>query len=124
MLDYKEFNRQGFRMYMWEEFSLDQFARELVDNILTYANKDHSASKDQFAYFVSDMIPEIEFGEVAAFCDDSVLTKNGIMAKQDYISMHPNVKDFLDESKVADRAAKSVYESIKAGKDVRKAFEL
>ena len=124
MLDYKEFNRQGFRMYMWNEFSLDQFARELVDNILTYANKDHSASKDQFAYFVSDMIPEIEFGEVAAFCDDSVLTKNGIMAKQEFIDSNPKVRDFLDESKVTVKAAKTVYENIKAGKDVRKAFEL
>ena len=35
-----------------------------------------------FAYFISDLIPEIDFMEVCGFCEDAILTSNGIYEKE------------------------------------------
>lgn len=75
----KGFNRIEFMAYMERTFNgfENSFLRGLVDNVIDYGNKHMRVSKDQFCYWVSDMLPEIEFGEVAMFMDDDCLTKNG-----------------------------------------------
>ena len=49
---------------------------------MNYGKEHHGHTKDALAYFLSDMIPEVEFGEVAMFMDDDHLTRNGQMEKQ------------------------------------------
>jgi hypothetical protein len=78
------FDRQGFVEYMNNAFDgFDQpFVRNLVDNVIEYGLKHERVSKDQFCYWLSDMIPEVEFGEVAMFIDDASLTKYGLEEKK------------------------------------------
>ena len=47
----------------------------IVLYIIDYAHKHEHISLDQFAYYVSDMIPEVEFLDIARFCEDVLLTK-------------------------------------------------
>ena len=71
------FDKDGFMSWLKEEFPgvVDtHWNCDLVENILKYALKHESVSKDQFAYFVSDMLPEVDFLEVARFCDNGKLT--------------------------------------------------
>ena len=35
-----------------------------------------NTSLDQFAYYISDILPEVEFLDVARFCKDNILTQN------------------------------------------------
>ena len=83
----KGFNESGFLSYLEETFDgFDNcFLRDLVQNVIDYAQKWEHVSKDQFAYFVSDMLPEVEFGEVAMFCEDSILTADGQRMKREAI---------------------------------------
>ena len=75
----KGFNKSEFMSYLEHTFvGFDNsFLRGLVENLIEYALKWEKVSKDQFCYWVSDMLPEVEFGEVAMFMDDSCLTENG-----------------------------------------------
>ena len=50
--------------------------------MVNYVKKHHGHTKDALAYFLSDMMPEVEFGEAAMFTDDDYLTHNGQMEKQ------------------------------------------
>lgn len=91
----KGFDKSGFMTYMEEAFTLDRYARELVENVLEYAQEHERyphVDKDRFAQFVSDMLPEVEFGEVAAFCDDEILTRNGIAEKERFYHNHPSLQ--------------------------------
>ena len=83
----KGFDEKGFMSYLEETFGGfdNRFLRELVQNVIDYAQKWEHVSKDQFAYFVSDMLPEVEFGEVAMFCEDSILTAEGQRMKREAI---------------------------------------
>ena len=80
----KGFDKEKFMGYMESVFDLNGFSRELIENIIDYAHEHEHISKDQFAYFVSDMLPEVEFCEVAGFCEDEILTKNGIAEKEKF----------------------------------------
>jgi hypothetical protein len=79
----KGFDRGAFMQYMEKSFNLTDFGftRELIGNVLSYAEEHEHVSKDMFAYFVADIIPEIDFREVCGFCEDSILTSNGIYEK-------------------------------------------
>lgn len=84
------FNKTAFMAYLENIFQGFEysFVRELVENVIAYANKWERVSKDQFAYFVSDMLPEVEFGEVAAFLEDACLTAEGQRMKYEWINEH------------------------------------
>ena len=73
---YKGFNRDGFIEWLEDKHGLSSFTVELLDNIIDYAHKHEHVSKDQFAYFISDLVPEIEFIDVAKFCEDDILTRD------------------------------------------------
>ena len=75
---YKGFDSSGFMKLLEENFTTDNYARQTVLNIIDYAHKHKHISKDQFAYFISDLLPEVEFLEVARFCEDAILT-NGTL---------------------------------------------
>lgn len=84
------FNKTAFMEYLENTFGgfENSFLRELVENVIEYANKFERVSKDQFVCFVSDMLPEVEFGEVAAFVDDECLTDNGKYMKYKWMNDH------------------------------------
>ena len=75
----KGFNQSEFMAYLECTFNGfdNSFLRGLVENVIAYGLKWEKVSKDQFCYWVSDMLPEVEFGEVAMFMDDNCLTENG-----------------------------------------------
>lgn len=75
----KGFNETEFMAYLESTFNGfdNSFLRGLVENVIAYGLKWEKVSKDQFCYWVSDMLPEVEFGEVAMFIDDNCLTENG-----------------------------------------------
>ena len=73
---YKGFNRDGFIEWLEDKYGLNSFTVELLDNIIDYAHKHEHVSKDQFAYFISDLVPEIEFVDVVKFCEDAILTND------------------------------------------------
>ena len=79
----KGFDREAFMKYMEKSFDLTIcFSRGLIENVIEYAKEHEHVSKDMFAYFVSDLIPEIDFMEVCGFCEDAILTSNGIYEKE------------------------------------------
>ena len=73
---YRGFNRDGFIEYLEDKYGLNSFAVALLDNIIEYAHKHEHISKDQFAYFISELMPEIEFIDVAKFCKEDILTRD------------------------------------------------
>ena len=80
----KGFYKEDFMKYLSDKVSgLEHvFTWETVEKIIDYATEHEHVSKDQFAYFISDMLPEVEFGEVAMFCEDGMLTENGKAEKK------------------------------------------
>ncbi len=86
----QRFNKDAFMEYMRNTFQCfeNHFVWDLVENVIDYASKYEHISKDQFVYFVSDILPEVEFGEVAAFVDDECLTDNGKYMKYKWMNDH------------------------------------
>ena len=84
MAKVKGFDKDEFIKYLAIEFNgfENSFQRELVENLIDYANVHECVSKDQRVYWLSDIIPEITFGEVAMFMDDDCLTYIGQEAKR------------------------------------------
>ncbi len=77
------FHRDEFMEWLKDEFPgcVDKHWNwDLVDNIIDYALQHESNSKNQFCYFVADMLPEVEFLEVARFCEDGKLTSGTLKA--------------------------------------------
>mgnify|MGYP003098617064 CR=1 FL=1 len=70
----KGFNKKEFMSWLKSEFPGS------VDNHWNYDLAHESISKDQFCYFVSDMLPEVEFLEVARFCENGKLTNRTLEA--------------------------------------------
>lgn len=80
----KGFDKNSFIEYMHENFNIDRFGIACIENIIDYAHKYEHVSKDQFCYFVSDILPEVEFSEVAGFCEDCILTSDGQYYKNEF----------------------------------------
>ena len=90
------FHKEKFRVYIIDVFHTNIFSRGMLDNILNYAMRYENSSKDQLCQFLLEMIPEVEFGEVAAFCEDFILTENGRRTKDEWIEKNrKTVKDYL-----------------------------
>lgn len=71
------FDKDSFMSWLKEEFPgvVDtHWNWDLVENIIDYATKNKKVSKDQLPYFISDILPEVEFLEVARFCHELYLT--------------------------------------------------
>ena len=71
--------------YLENEFSgfENSFLRETVENIISYGLENKNSSLDEFCYFLSDMLPEVEFKNVALFMDDEYLTEQGKKLKRE-----------------------------------------
>lgn len=88
----KYFDKHAFLAYLedvYVGFSGNQgrFLRETVENLIDYGLKHKSTSKDDLVYFLYDVLPdELRLGEIAACCDDSMLTNNLLEAKQEWLA--------------------------------------
>ena len=77
----KGFDRIGFKDYLIKKIPghMDHDALGYfllyVDKIINYGINWMHVSKDQFAWWLADMIPELEVGEAAMFIADSSLTE-------------------------------------------------
>lgn len=76
----KGFNETAFIEWIEDKFELNTYAVQMVINIIEYAQKWEHVSKDQFAYFISDLLPEVEFEEVVNYCEDCILTDTTLRA--------------------------------------------
>jgi hypothetical protein len=75
------FDKPSFMQYMEDTFRMGHFGRDTVENIVDYALKHHNHSLDSAAYFISDLVSEVEFYEVCGFFADNMLTRNGNFEK-------------------------------------------
>jgi hypothetical protein len=89
-MKYKGFDKYGFIQYLDKEFHGldDNMFRETIINIIDYAHEHEHVSKDMFCEFVSDMIADVTFGEVAMFIDDDCLTENGQAEKRRWLELN------------------------------------
>lgn len=76
----KGFNENAFIEWIEDKFELNPYAVQMITNIIEYAQEWEHVSKDQFAEFVANLLPEVEFLEVARFCEDSILTNSTLTA--------------------------------------------
>lgn len=71
------FNKEGFMKWLKEEFPgvIDtHWNYDLVENIIDYAMENKNTGDDELAIFLSSMLPEIEYIEIAKFCDEDMLS--------------------------------------------------
>ncbi len=78
------FNVTGFMEWLERNFNGFEncFLRGVIDNLIEYGLKHERVSKDQFCYWLSDILPEVEFWDVAAFVADESLTDWGLEQKR------------------------------------------
>ena len=79
------FDKEDFLWYVARNYIKHAcgYADDMVENLVNYAIKNEHVSKDQLCYFLADMLPEIEFAEVAQFAEDDILTEWGKQQKAD-----------------------------------------
>lgn len=79
------FDKEGFMRFLEQTFSgfTNSFLRDTVSNIVDYGLKHENISLDQLCYFLSDVVPEVDFSEVALFMDDSMLTHHSRELKKE-----------------------------------------
>lgn len=71
------FNKEGFMKWLKEEFPgvIDiHWNYNLVEHIIDYAMENKNTGDDELAIFLSSMLPEIEYIEIAKFCDEDMLS--------------------------------------------------
>ena len=73
---YTNFNQNNFMTWMENEFYLNNYSIQTILSLINYAYVHENTSLDQFAYYISDILPEVEFLDVARFCEDNILTQN------------------------------------------------
>ena len=82
------FDKDGFMDYLKNEFGEfeSSFLCGTVRNLIDFGLKHHHNAYDQFCYFLSDILPQVEFGDVAMYMDDSCLSRQGIRLKNDALA--------------------------------------
>ncbi len=89
-----EFDSSGFIDHLQIKFpsvfesACGSVARKMVKTLIDHAIRFENNSKDQFCDFLSDLLPEVEFGEVAAFMDDSFLTATYGIPEKRRVGIH------------------------------------
>lgn len=78
-MENKKFDFEGFWDYMLSNVKCTEsyFVREIFLNLVEYALENKAHTLDSAIFFLSDIIPDVEFGEIAMFADDSILTSFG-----------------------------------------------
>ena len=74
-----KFNINSFMEWLKDEFPNcleTHWNFDLVENIIQYGLQHCNVSKDQFVNWIADLLPEVEFLEVARFMEDDYLTQS------------------------------------------------
>lgn len=81
----KGFNKEGFARYLEHLYAGKEKAalRGVVEEIVSYALEHCHYSLDQACHFLAEILPEIEFADVAMYMDDSMLTYHGREVKRE-----------------------------------------
>lgn len=79
------FDTNEFIDFVQEVNSGNDFSKEMLKYIISYGLENKNNSKDQLAYFLSDIIPFISFEEVIMFVDDKILTSDSIKTKYEIL---------------------------------------
>lgn len=74
----KGFNENAFIEWIEDRFDLNPYSVQMVTNIIEYAQEWEHVSKNQLAEFIANLLPEVEFPDVARFCEDSILTDSAL----------------------------------------------
>lgn len=84
------FDKDGFMAFLEREFNGfdNHFLRETVENVVNFALVHYNDSLDQMGYFLSDILPEVEFAEIVMFIDDSQLTAHGREVKAESLRLY------------------------------------
>lgn len=84
------FDKEGFLNLLEREYNGfdNHFLRETVENVVDHALEHYNNSLDQACYFISDILPEVEFAEVVVFMDDSQLTAHGREVKAESLHLY------------------------------------
>ncbi len=73
----KGFDKDGFMTWLKDEFPgvIDtHWNYDLVENIIDYALEQKNTGDDELPIFLSSVLPEIEYTEIAKFCDEDLLS--------------------------------------------------
>ena len=68
----------------------ETFAIMMLEKTIQYGIKRHNVSKDELAYYLMDVIPELEFTEATAFIIDDQLTGDGLKHKNNFWDIYTN----------------------------------
>lgn len=60
------------------------YTARLLETVIDYGLEHKNASKDQLAFYLYDVIPDVDFAEVVAYCSNDILTNNARNEKYDY----------------------------------------
>lgn len=86
------FDKEGFLSHLHEQFPElmgSHFCHDMVENLVNHAVAQKMGTKDAICYFLSDMLPEVEFGEVAHFTSKLLLTSShGLPARKAWEEEH------------------------------------
>lgn len=68
----------------------ESFSILMLEKVIQYGIKRHNVSKDELAYYLMDVIPELEFTEATAFIIDDQLTSDGLKHKNNFWDIYTN----------------------------------
>lgn len=82
-----DFDKEGFLAYLKKNFTPmdNHFTYDTISSLVSHAILGHTHPKDEICYFLSDIIAEITFAEVAMFAGDELLTETGLAKKREAI---------------------------------------
>lgn len=80
------FALQSFITYQIDKQQLrnDLYAVYMLEKLATYATKHQKPTRDSLAYFLMDTVPELEYAEAVAFCEDEILTEDAQEIKRTF----------------------------------------
>ena len=80
----KQFIEHITAIYCYGQKLSKMFLCKFLEAVIEYGIESKNASKNQLAYFIYDMVPDVEFCEVCAYCSNEILTNNARLEKYDY----------------------------------------
>lgn len=95
------FDTGGFLCYLaWlfpTVFDTSYFGRQLAENLVNYAEAYKNHGRDEMCDFLSELLPDVSFGEIAAFAPDELLTPSyGQAEKRQAMEQNPIIRKFRE----------------------------
>lgn len=78
-------NKKGLGEYLEENFNLNNYSKELIENIIDYGIRNKNTNSDQLAYFLAEVLPSISYEELLMFFPDQLLSDASRIEKYEYL---------------------------------------